>query len=71
MIKNRIDEVMKDQGRKRAWVIEKYQEVSGLKMTTMMLYNIRKNNRQPVADELFWFAYIFDVSIPKLLINVK
>ncbi len=70
MIQNKIDEIMTKKGLKPGWVVEKFNEVSGLDLSEMSLYNIRKQKRQPSATELFWFEKVLEIEIKNMIFDV-
>ena len=69
MVRNNIDKVMTKKGLKPKWVREEYERVSGLEIDYMALYNIRKNNRQPSAMELFWLCKILELPFNQLIFD--
>ena len=58
-IHTKFDQLLKESGLKEKKVREIYEEITGVKMSYDIFYQIRKNNRPTTIFELIYLAKVF------------
>ncbi len=72
MINNRIDEVMKEQGRSITWVIDGYNNSTAEsipELTRSRLWHLRVNKREIRLPEVAFLGLLFDVNPWDLIVK--
>ena len=71
MIENKIDQAIEKSGLKEGAVRAKFTELTGVKMSYHILYNIRKNRRQVTLLEVVYLAEVLDINDFRDLLVMK
>lgn len=71
MIKNKIQEILTEQGRKPDWLAKRYKQLTGRDMDYHCLLRIRKNEQQITLHQAVYFAKALQISDFRKVIHCK